>query len=92
MAEKVIVDGKAVDKEDTKVVFGAITATTPQWAKWAFRGTLIVTSVATFIIAGDNAIKPELALRIGVYLKALDLLAFGFSKMFGVKLDDEKAS
>jgi len=89
MAEKVIVDGKAVDKEDTKVVFGAITATTPQWAKWVFRGTLILTSVATFIIAGDSKIDADLAVRIGVYLKGLDLLAFGFSKMFGITLDEK---
>lgn len=88
--KKVLVDNKAVDIDKTKVTFGAITSTTPIWAKWVFRGTLIVTSVATFIIAGDSHISAETAVRVGVYLKGLDLLAFGFSKLFGVTLDNEK--
>lgn len=89
MEEKVIVDGKVVDKHNTKVVFGSISSVTPNWAKWVFRITLLLTSVATFIIAADSAIKPDLALRIGVYLKGLDLLAFGFSKMFGIRIDEK---
>lgn len=88
--KKVLVDNRAVDIDRTKVTFGAINSVTPSWAKWIFRGTLILTSVAMFIVAGDSAIKAETAVRIGVYLKGLDLLAFGFSKLFGVTLDDEK--
>lgn len=88
--KKVLVDNKAVDIDKTKVTFGAISSTTPQWAKWVFRSVFILTSVATFIIAGDAQIKPDLAVRIGVYLKGLDLLAFGFSKLFGVTLDEQK--
>lgn len=91
MAEqKVLIEGEAVDIDRTKVTFGAITAVTPTWAKWVFRGTLILTSVATFIVASDAAIKAETALRVTVYLKGLDLLAFGFSKLFGVTLDENK--
>ena len=87
---KVLVDNNAVDIDKTKVTFGAVSAVSPQWARWLFRGTLVVTSVATFIIASDTTIKAEIALRISVYLKGLDLLVFGFSKLFGVTLDETK--
>lgn len=63
---------------------------TPLWAKNAFRITLLLTSVATFIIAGDAKIDAELAVQIGVYLKGLDLLVFGLSKMFGVEIEEKK--
>jgi len=65
----------------------AVNSVTPNWAKNMFRVTLLLTSVATFIIASDNQITPELAVRIGVYLKALDLVIFGLSKMFGVTIE-----
>ena len=67
----------------------AIESRTPTWAKNMFRLTLLATSVATFIIATDVNINPELALRIGVYLKATDLFVFGLSKMFGVEVEKE---
>lgn len=67
----------------------AIESRTPTWAKNMFRITLLLTSVATFIIAADTKIDPELALRIGVYLKGLDLFIFGLSKMFGVEISND---
>ncbi len=67
----------------------AIKSDTPQWAKWMFRGTIIVTTVITFVIASDPSIDDGLKVRIGVYLKALDMLVLGFSKMFGVPVEDE---
>ena len=67
----------------------AIETRTPTWAKNMFRITLLLTSVATFIIAADTAIAPELAVRVGVYLKALDLFVFGLSKMFGVEVEGQ---
>lgn len=88
---KVLVENKAVNVEDTKVTFGAITATTPIWAKWMFRGTLIVTSVLTFWIAATNIITESNKFEAVLVLKAIDLLVFGFSKLFGVTVDEDKA-
>lgn len=88
MAEKrVIVDNKAIPVSDTKTSFGfgQLTNDTPTWAKNALKLTIVLTSVATFIIATDTEIAPKLALRIGVYLKALDLLVLGVSRLFGVE-------
>ena len=75
--------------ETTKFGFGQLENKTPIWAKNVFRVTLLITSVATFIIAGDNQIAPETAVRIGVYLKALDLVIFGLSKMVGIELEEK---
>jgi hypothetical protein len=81
---------KNKDMAKNKTTFGAVSQPTPQWAKWLFRGTLVVTSVATFIISGDDAIPMETKVRIGVYLKGLDLLVFGFSKMWGIEIEEKK--
>lgn len=90
MAEKIIVHGKAVDKSDTKVTFGAINAATPSWAKWLFRGTIILTSVVAFWIAGTSLVSEANKLEVVLALKALDLLSFGFSKLFGITIDESK--
>lgn len=75
--------------ENTKFGLGQFENKTPLWAKNAFRITLLLTFVATFIVATDQEIPRELAVRIGVYLKALDLLVFGISKMFGVEVEEK---
>lgn len=86
----VLVDNKAVPVEDTKVTFGAISSTTPQFAKWLFRGTLILTSVVAFWIAGTGLVSEANKLEVVLALKGLDILVFGFSKLFGVKIDETK--
>lgn len=68
-----------------KVGIDQIKNETPQWALWMFRITIILTTVATFIIASDPAISDDLKVRIGVYLKGLDMIVLGFSKLFGVE-------
>ena len=88
--EKVLVDGQPVNKSETKVTFGAVNSTTPVWAKWIFRGTLLVTSVLTIWIASTGLISEPNKLEIILVFKALDALAFGLSKMFGITLDDSK--
>lgn len=88
--EKVIVEGQAVPISETKVKFGAINSTTPQFAKWIFRGTLLVTSVLTIWVASTALISEPNKLEIILVFKALDALAFGLSKMFGITLDDTK--
>ena len=64
----------------------AIVSETPEWAKWTFRIVFAITGVATFIIAGDPSIPDDVKVRIGVYLKGVDMLVFTISKMFGVEV------
>lgn len=90
MIKKVLVNNKAVDVEDTKVTFGAITATTPAWAKWVFRITFVLTSVFTAWIAATNLVSESWKFETILILKVIDGIAFAFSKMFGITLDKEK--
>lgn len=64
---------------------------TPRWAIWLFRIVFLLTTIATFIIASEpeSVITNELKVRIGIYLKALDMLVFGLSKMVGVEVKEE---
>ncbi len=57
---------------------------TPEWAKWMFRVTFALTTAAAFIIAGDPLIADDVKIRIGVYLKGLDMFVYALSKMFGL--------
>ena len=59
---------------------------TPVWAIWTFRIVFLLTGTLTFIIAMEPAIADLTKIRIGVYLKGLDMFVFGMSKMFGVAL------
>lgn len=89
---KVIIDDKTVRVEDTKLAVGlaAINKPTPVWAKWIFRGTLIVTTVLSAWVAATGLVAPEVKNEILLVFKGLDALAFGASKMFGLKLDEDK--
>lgn len=90
MEKTILVDNKPVPESQTKVTFGAVNAVTPDWAKWIFRSVLILTSVISFWIASTSLVTEANKLEIVLALKALDLLAFGFSKLFGVTLDESK--
>ena len=68
----------------TKIGISQLTKQTPLWASWMFRTVFILTTVATFIIAGEPTIDDATKVRIGVYLKGLDMAIYSFSKMFGV--------
>lgn len=69
----------------------ALNSTTPKWAKNMFRITLLFTSIASFIIGSDETISAETAERIILYLRALDLLVYGLSKMFGVEVEKNES-
>lgn len=73
----------------TKFGINQVNTETPKWASWVFRIVFLLTTVATFVIAGDDNISNEVKVRIGVYLKALDMFIYGLSKMFGVQVKDE---
>ena len=85
--KKYLVDNKAVNAEDTKVTFGAISSTTPSWAKWVFRIVFLFTTVFTAWLASTGLIPATTKLEITYGLTALNATAFGFSKMFGITLD-----
>ena len=76
----------------TKTTFGTdnVKQKTPLWAKWVFRVVFLLTTIATFLIAADPAISDVVKVRIGVYLKGLDMLVFGLSKMVGVTLNNKE--
>lgn len=61
---------------------------TPLWVKWVCAFFILLTTVATFVIAGDPAIHNDIKVRIGLYLKGADMLILGVSQMFGFKLKD----
>lgn len=64
----------------------SISKPTPEWATWTFRIVFIFTGVATFVIAGDPALATELKIRLGVYLKGLDMAVWGITRALGVDI------
>lgn len=63
---------------------------TPVIAKYAFRVCSILTTVAFFIMASDVKLKDAIdVIRVGVYLKAFDMLVLLLSQMFGISTDVE---
>ncbi len=73
--------------------FGAdgILLETPVWARWVFRITTIITTAIAFVVAGDPSIPDMMKVRILLYLKGLDIIVLGLSKMFGI-ISEEKES
>ncbi|WP_123849205.1 hypothetical protein [Chitinophaga lutea] len=63
---------------------------TPKWATWVFRIVFLLTTAATFIIGSDPGIPAEIAVRIGVYLKAADLVVWSLSRMVGIQEEKPK--
>lgn len=57
---------------------------TPKWAKWTYRVVFAVTTGAAFIVASDNHIDAELRIRIGLYLKGIDMIIYTILQGFGV--------
>ena len=72
-----------------KIGLSQLKTDTPKWATWTFRIIFVLTTCATFIIAGDDAIPNDLKVRLGVYLKALDMAIYSISKIIGVDAKNE---
>lgn len=71
--------------------FNQISNTTPSWAKWFFRVVFLFNKIIVAYIAATNLIDPSTKYEITLFLSlVVDPLAFGFSKMFGINLDDKK--
>ena len=58
---------------------------TPMWATWTFRIVFLFTTAATFVIAGEPSIPDEMKVRIGLYLKGLDVVIWGMGKGIGIE-------
>jgi len=62
---------------------------TPMWAKWMFRIVAILTTAAAFVIAGDPTIPDTIKVRVLLYLKGLDMVVLGVSKLFGMQPEEK---
>lgn len=76
----------------TKTTFGAgsITKDTPTWANWMFRITFILTSAVTIFVAGTNLFDESIKYEVMLGIKAIDAVIYGFSRLFGIELDNNK--
>ncbi len=69
----------------------AIISETPQWAKWMFRITFLVTTALCVYFEATSLISQEAKHELLIALKLLvDPIVFGISKMFGVVPEEEK--
>jgi len=67
-----------------------LTRKTPEWAKWMFRITFMLTTAATGYIAATNLLDEHTKYEVTLFLKLmLDPIVFGVSKMFGVEVKEE---
>lgn len=87
MADKILVEGKALPIEQTKVNFGfgQLTNETPVWVKNTLKLTIVVTSVLAIWVSSTGLIEPTNKEEIQSGLAALDLLILGVSRLFGVE-------
>lgn len=84
MANKVLIENKAVPVADTKVVFGAVKAPTPEWVKTTISVTTRVTAAAAIFLAATNLIGESWKFEILLGIKALDFLVVELGKMVGL--------
>lgn len=63
---------------------------TPTWATWVFRVVFILCGIAAYIVAGDKAIPAETAVRVMLYLTAIDRGVWLLSRAIGVDEDPSK--
>lgn len=71
---------------------GQISNSTPEWANWIFRGWLIMSNALTGFITTLAAIKGInlTPVEIGIIMASinfLNLIVYGFSKLFGIVPD-----
>lgn len=68
-----------------------INTTTPSWAKWFFRIVFFLNKILSAYIAATNLIEPAAKYEITLFLTlVIDPLAFGFSKMFGITVEEKE--
>lgn len=74
----------------TKFGIGQLGSPTPNWAKMVFKVTVIVTTVAVFVISGTTLMSTGAKMEATLWLKGVDMLALGFSQLFGVPVEKPK--
>lgn len=67
-----------------------ISQPTPMWAKNMFRIVFVLTTVASFWAASSTLINPIYKAELMLGFKSLDMLVFGFSKLFGVEISKDE--
>jgi hypothetical protein len=68
-----------------KTVF-SLNKPTPMWATWVFRGVFVLTGVITFVVAAEPALADDIKIRLGIYLKGIDMLVWGLTRVIGVEV------
>ena len=61
---------------------------TPAWATWIFRIVFLLTTATTIIVASDPDMADKTKVKLGVYLKAFDVLVWGIGRGLGVKKEE----
>lgn len=82
--KKVLIENKAVPVEETKAVFGALSAPTPQWVKVTISVTTRVTAAAAIFLAATNLLPESSKFEILLGIKALDFFVVELGKMVGL--------
>jgi len=70
----------------TRFGISQVNNATPKWANIILMITIVITTVAAFVVASDPGIADAVKVRIGVYLKGFDMLIAGISRLFGIEL------
>lgn len=73
--------------QQTKTVI-SIEKPAPKWATWAFRIVFLLSTAATLIMSGDDAIPDEIKVRVGVYLSVLNTIMWSLGRMLGIEKED----
>ena len=66
----------------------SFTQPTPMWATWIFRSVFLLTTAATFVIAGKENLDNAIKVQIFLYMKAGDFVIWGLAKGVGIKKED----
>lgn len=79
-------------EQKEKLVIGvdAIKYPTPNWANWMLRGTVIVTSILVVFVAATKLISEDIKYELMLLIKCIDMGVYGFSRLFGIVIDDKK--
>ena len=71
------------------VQFGKLRSPTPEWAKWMFRITAIITTALSFYVSGSVLIASQYKTEILLVFKSIDIVMLGVANMFGIVEKDE---
>lgn len=76
--------------KNIKFGFGQIPNTTPEFAKWIFRIVLYAVAAINLVVTVINEIPQPLKIIVWKYSAYAVALVHGFSKMFGLPVEEPK--